>query len=151
MEWLAGLLALLQSLSCQPQPEPAWTLRGLDHTRAVAFQSGEPRLLSDVYAPGSPLLKQERRRLLAYVRDGVTLHGMELVVTSCTVLTDDADRQVLRVTDRLLPTRAEFADGTTRALPVDRPTRRDIELKRIAGEWRIWSIRPASIKPAERP
>src|SRR5699024_1637788 len=83
------------------------------------------------------------RRLLAYVRDGVTLHGMELVVTSCTVLTDEADRQVLRVTDRLLPTRAEFADGTTRALPVDRSTRRAIELTRIAGEWRIWSIRPA--------
>lgn len=144
MEWFAGLLAILQSLSCQPQPEPAWTLRGLDHTRAVAFQRGEPELLSDVYAPGSSLLRDERHRMLAYARDGVTLHGMELVVMSCTVLADEADRQVLRVTDRLLPTRAEFADGTVRALPSDRPTRRDIEMRRIAGEWLIWSIRPAA-------
>lgn len=140
MGWIASLIAVIQALTCTPDAEAAQTLRALDHRRAVSFATADMKLLTDVYAPGAAVLRIDRHRLLTYSRAGIRMRGMEMVTDSCRVIVDTADTKVLRVTDRLLPTRAVFADGTHRLLPTDHPSAREIELRRLDGRWLIRSV-----------
>lgn len=94
----------------------------------------------EVYAPGSAVLRRDRRLLAAYERRGVRLQDVRLELVRVRLVARDPGRARLRVVDRLTRPTAHTEVGEV-TLPQDLPTRRLIVLVRHGGEWRIAAVR----------
>ncbi len=133
--WLAAVASLVapDRVCCDG------LLGGLDHIRAEAFATSDQALLDHVYAPRSTARTADAAVIRAYERRGAHVTGADLIVMSCQVDDVAASRVRLAVIDRLAPARVVWADGTSRALPRDLPTRRTVTLVHTSEGWRIAS------------
>ena len=139
MEWFTLWLAAVASLLAPDDLRWAGVLGELDDVRAEAFATAEPALLDQVYVPGSTAGDADTALIRDYERRGAHVIGADLIVLSCQVA-EVTDRRVrLDVIDRLGPARVVWADGTSRSLPRDLPTKRTVTLVRTADGWRIES------------
>ncbi len=137
MEWISILVSAL--ISCLRSDEVRWAgvLDGLDDLRATAFATADPSLLGQVYVPRSRARADDAALIHDYERRGARVDGATLVLLSVRIRFERADRVELDVVDRLAQARVVWADGTTRALPRDLPTRRTVTLLHVSDGWRI--------------
>jgi hypothetical protein len=112
----------------------------LDGRRAMAWRTGRPSELSGVFVPGSPELAEDRRALRGYVDRGLVVRSVREGYDVEAVERRDPSTVVLLVVDRLEAAYAVAGSGATEALPVDRPTRHHIVLRRLGGRWLIARI-----------
>jgi hypothetical protein len=137
MDWLGLLVAALQSLVPPVDDGCTARLAGLDRARAEAFAQADAGLLDAVYVRGSPAARADAAVIRAYAGRDVRVEGAVLEVLSCRVVRSTPDAAELDVVDRLGAARAVWADGRTRDLPNDLPTRRTVSLVRTADGWRV--------------
>ena len=137
MEWFPVWLAAVVSLMASDDIRWAGVLGELDDIRAEAFAASDPALLDRVYAPRSRARAADAATIRDYERRGARVTGADLILVSCRVEEATAGRVELEVIDRLGPARVVWADGTSRALPRDLPTRRAVTLVRTPDGWRI--------------
>ncbi|MCW2798684.1 MAG: hypothetical protein JWQ70_156 [Aeromicrobium sp.] len=137
MNWLSILLAMLGSLASSPQLHWVGVLGGLDKERAAAFSAGDPALLDQVYARESSGREADAAAIRAYARRGGRVTGAELILLSCRLDDSTPQRVRLVVVDRLDAARVVWADGSSRSLPQDLPTKHLITLVRTTDGWRI--------------
>jgi hypothetical protein len=137
MDWIWVVLVAIRALSPAPDDEWATTLTGLDRVRAEAFATAAPDRLAEVYVTGSRGEREDAATIASYARRGGRVAGAELRIVSCRVVRSTADRAQLEIVDRLGPARVVWDDGTSTALPRDRPSRRLVTLQRTAEGWRI--------------
>lgn len=137
MNWLSVLITLLGSLAASPNLHWAGVLGDLDEARAAAFSAGDPTLLDGVYASDSSGRDMDAATIRAYARRGGHVHGAELTLLSCQVDDSSPRRVRLVVVDRLAAAEVVWADGSSRALPRDLPTKHVITLVRTSAGWRI--------------
>lgn len=141
MDWWWVLVVAIRAVSPDVDDQWATQLTELDRTRATAFATADPGRLDDVYAPGSGGRRTDAATIERYAaRDGRVL-GAELRVLSCRVVRATGDRVRLEVVDQLGPSHVRWGDGSTTALPEDRPSRREVTVVRTAEGWRIAEAR----------
>jgi hypothetical protein len=140
MDSVLALLWLLAAWVGGADDHPAClVLGGLDAARAQAFVSSDEQRLADVYAD-ERAARPDVEVLRSYRERGLRLHGMRLERRRCQVASDDPDRVVLDVVDRLAPTTVRTADGSWRRLPRDEWSRHTVVLRRVDDAWRIASV-----------
>ncbi|MDX6278675.1 MAG: hypothetical protein QOJ72_2803 [Nocardioidaceae bacterium] len=137
MNWLSVLITLLSSLASSPTVHWSGVLEDLDRDRAEAFAAGDPSMLDRVYAPGSASAQVDAAAIRAYAKRGGRVAGADLTLLSCRVRYSSRRRVDLVVLDRLAAAKLVWADGTSRTLPRDLPTKHHITLVRTSGGWRI--------------
>lgn len=137
MDWFSMFVSAVASLVSPDRVCCVGLLGDLDDVRAEAFATADPRLLDRVYAPDSAARDADAATIRAYEQRGAHVTGAELVVLSCRVKNASAERIRLDVVDRLGSARVVWADGMSRALPRDLPTKRTVTLVRTADGWRI--------------
>lgn len=137
MEWWSAWVMVLSSLLGSDDVRWATVLGELDHVRAEAYATADPRLLDGVYAVGSAGREVDTATIDDYARRGAHVVGADLALLSCRVEDASVDRVRLAVVDQLDSARIVWSDGTSRALPRDRPTQRVVTLVRAADGWRI--------------
>ena len=137
MNWLSVLLTLLASLASSPQVHWTAVLGDLDEARAAAFSAGDPSLLDRVYARGASGREVDAATIRAYARRGGRVTGAQLMLLSCRLDESSSRRVRLAVVDRLGAARVVWADGSSRSLPRDLPTKHRVTLVRTAEGWRI--------------
>lgn len=137
MNWLSILLASLGPLASSPDLHWAGVLGHLDEARAVAFSGGDVSLLDRVYAHGGAARNADAAAIRSYTRRGGRVTGAGLTLLSCHVDDSSPRRVRLVVVDRLAEARVVWADGTSRSLPRDLPTRHSITLVLMSAGWRI--------------
>lgn len=108
--------------------------------RDTAWCRGDPRLLRDVYAPGSPELAVDRAMLRAYRERGLRVTGVRMRFFVVEVELQRPGSAVLLVVDSLGRSVAHSRTGGARVLPEDLPTRHRIELREVGDQWRIARI-----------
>lgn len=118
---------------------PVEVLDAWDEQRAAAWSAGDVAGLRSLYTPGSAAGRADVTMLRAWQHRGLRVEGLRMQVFAVDVRRRTPERLVLDVTDRLvggvtLPGRV--------ALPVDRPSRHRVVLRRTAGEWRVVSSTP---------
>ncbi|MET1132717.1 MAG: hypothetical protein ABWX60_04780 [Aeromicrobium sp.] len=128
-EWIAALVAL-----AVPFTGRCDALTALDALRALAWTSGDERLLVRAYAPGTAGADVERLR--SWRERGIAVEGARTVRASCRVGATGVE-----VVERLGPTVAVFEDGTRHPLPTDAWDRRIVELAHRDGWWQIVRVR----------
>ncbi len=137
MDWWSLWATALVSLVASDELRWAGVLGELDDVRAEAFASSQPSLLDRVYAPDSAGAKADAAMIRDYQRRGAHVVGADMVLLSCRVAHTSADRVRLNIIDRLAASRVVWADGATRSLPSDLPTKRVVTLVRTGDGWRI--------------
>ena len=149
---VAGLAAvgLLQTgIGHEPAPAPMAAparsaaldvLHGWDDARSRAWATGDVAALRRLYVAGSAAGRADVRLLRRYLARGLVVRDMGVQVFAVRVLRHQPDRIRLVVTDRLTGGVA-VRDGRRTRLPQDRPTTRTIALRRVAGDWRVQSVR----------
>lgn len=125
------------------RPVTRWrhVLESLLARRASAYAEANAAALASVYLPGSAVLERDREILRDWHRRGLTVRGASVRLHSVHLVDHSPDRAVLRVVDRLAGAVAVATDGSTRALPHDRPTRHRVLLVKTVQGWRISSVR----------
>ena len=119
-------------------------LHDWDVSRAGAYAAGRPRLLRELYVPGSSAGRADVELLKRYQRRGLRVTGMRTQVLSVAVLEHRTGLWRLRVTDRLVGAVA-VGDGGSTTLPRDRPSGHEITLMRAErGRWRVAGVRDVS-------
>ncbi|WP_127480823.1 hypothetical protein [Nocardioides pantholopis] len=113
-----------------------WDLR-----RADAWAHGDARALGRLYAAGSVAGRRDAAMLERWSARGLRVDGLATQLLDLAVVEQGPTRLVLDVTDRVGGGEA-VGDGVRVDLPSDRPTRRRISLRVVAGEWRVASVRP---------
>lgn len=136
MEWWWTVLALVAHLG--PGEDERWArqLTALDLQRAQAFAHADPQRLEQVYA-SEQAAAADAATITGYRDRGGRVVGAVLVLDDVRVVRSTSERVELDVVDRLGPTRVVWDDGTSRALPSDRPTRRVVVLQLTDDGWRI--------------
>ena len=109
----------------------------LDHARAAALAAADTTLLGRVYARGSTGAELDAAAIRAYAERGGRVTGADLTLLSCRVEDSSGRRVALVVVDRLAAAKVVWADGSSRVLPRDLPTKHHITLVRTPGGWRI--------------
>lgn len=107
-------------------------LRGWDRARASAWERGDPAALRALYVRGSPAGEADVAMLRRWQVRGLRVHGMRMQVLGVELRARGPSRVVLVVTDRLV---GAVAVPGRLPLPRDQPTRRRLELRRVAGRW----------------
>lgn len=115
-------------------------LEAIDRRRADAWRLGDASLLKRVYQSGSPELIEDQTMLAGYRHRGLTVSRVDMRFLSVQVRERRPEDVSLIVVDRLGPAVAHDAAGPRQELPRDLPTRHEIELHRVGGEWRIARI-----------
>lgn len=128
-EWIAALVAL-----AVPSTGHCDALAALDAVRALAWSTGDERLLARAYAPDAAA--EDVARLRSWRERGIAIEGARTVRASCR----DAAAGI-EVVERLGPTVAVLEDGTRHRLPADAWDRRIVELAHRDGWWRIVRVR----------
>lgn len=129
-EWIAALVAL-----AVPSTARCDALVAVDVVRALAWTSGDERLLAAGYAPGAG--GDDADRLREWSGRGIRLEGARTLRASCR----ERGAHEVEVVERLGPTVAVLSDGTRQALPTDAWDRRVVELSQRSGWWRIERVR----------
>jgi hypothetical protein len=137
MNWLSALLTLLTSLASSPTVHWAGVLGELDHARAVAFAAGDTTLLDRVYVRRSAGAETDAAAIRAYAKRGARVTGADLRLLSCRVESSSKRQATLVVVDQLTTAEVVWADGSSRLLPRDLPTRHRVTLVRTPDGWRI--------------
>jgi hypothetical protein len=108
--------------------------------RERAWRRGDPSLLRDVYAPGSPELAADQAMLRAYRGRGLRVSGLRMRFFVVEVELQRPGSAVLLVVDSLGRSVAHGRAGGASGLPADLPTRHRVELREVGGQWRIARI-----------
>lgn len=137
MNWLSALIALLSSLASSPTVHWAGMLDVLDRERSAAFAAGDISRLDRVYARGSAGAALDAASIRAYAKRGGRVAGADLTLLSCRVRHSSSRRVDLVVVERLAAAKVVWADGTSRMLPRDLPTKHHVTLVRTSDGWRI--------------
>lgn len=119
---------------------PLMVLAAWDRSRAGAWRTGDPAALDRLYAPGSAAGAADRALLAAYAERGLRVTGLRMQRAAVVVLIAEADRTVLRVTDRVVGATATGRGGRA-ALPRDGWSMRTVVLARVGEEWRVVEVR----------
>jgi hypothetical protein len=108
-----------------PQPAPTeqppevtdWTqvVQSLYGTRAQAFNQVDAEALCEVYAPTSQVLAEDIELLQVYADAGVHTQGLAFEVVTAELVSQEAGRVVLQITDRLPPYQLVDSDGEVQA------------------------------------
>ena len=128
-------------------PEAVARLAAWDERRASAWAAGDVVALRALYVDGSRTGRRDVAMLRAWVGRGLVVEGLRSQVLSAHVLRDDdpGDRSVvLSVTDRTLGGVAVGA-GRRIALPADRPSTREVRLRRVEGTWLVDEVLAGSV------
>ncbi|MDP3967947.1 MAG: hypothetical protein Q8Q02_06670, partial [Nocardioides sp.] len=123
--------------------DPTAVLVAWDAARARAYARGRAGALARLYLPGSVAGHRDVRLLADYAARGLRVRGMRMEIARVEVLRDRSQTRLLRVTDRLVGSRAVRTDGTSYPLPRDRPSTRTVRLVHHDGAWRVASVGPA--------
>jgi hypothetical protein len=115
-------------------------LHDWDRSRARAWAAGDPAALRRLYADGSGAGLADARLLRRYVARGLVVRRMVMQVLAVRVLESGPRRIRMVVTDRLAGGVAVGGDRQLR-LPGDTASTRTLELRRVAGEWRMVAVR----------
>lgn len=115
---------------------PVAVLREWDRRRAAAWATGDVRRLRSLYVRGSRAAAADVGRLQRWESRGVRVSAIDTQLLRVRVVSADAHRTVLAVTDRVA--RVETTDR--RSLPDDRESSWRIVLRRIRGEWLVASV-----------
>jgi hypothetical protein len=108
-----------------PQPAPTeqppavtdWTqvVQSLYRLRAEAFNEVNAQALCDVYAPTSQVLADDIELLQMYTDAGVHTQGLDFEVVTAELVSQEAGRVVLQITDRLPPYQLVDSSGEVKA------------------------------------
>ena len=108
-----------------PQPAPTeqppevtdWTqvVQSLYALRAEAFNEVNAQALCEVYAPTSQVLADDAELLQLYADAGVHTQGLAFEVVTAELISQEAGRVVLEITDRLPPYQLVDSEGTVKA------------------------------------
>jgi hypothetical protein len=101
-----------------PPPTPAdWTtvVRELNEARATAFVDADPSELCDVYVPTSATLESDLELMNLYDSRGVRAQGLLFEVEKVTLVSQEAGRVVLEITDELPAYPLVDDEGETKA------------------------------------
>lgn len=116
-------------------------LHDWDRRRSRAWAAQDPAGLRRLYVVGSTAGSRDVALLREYADRGLRVPRLRMQVLRAAVVVDRPRRVVLRITERLAATEAELGGGSVR-LPRDHAQTRVVELRRVAGEWRLASVRP---------
>ncbi|MGB8651233.1 MAG: hypothetical protein WCD35_11285, partial [Mycobacteriales bacterium] len=117
----------------------------LDALRAAAFAGDSPALLAEVYAPGCPALAQDRAALAALARSRRTAVGVRHTLGAVTALASAPDQVLLEVREALAAYQVRSATGDVLERHPPGPSQRHrVVLRRVAGSWRVESVRSAA-------
>lgn len=150
MDLFWAVIMSIRQLSPAPDDQWAAALAQLDATRARAFAEADLRHLDEVYAAGSPAKLADAATISAYARRGGRVHGAQLRILSCRVVSVAERRVRLDVVEELGPSRVVWNDTTSSALPQDRPSRRVVTLVRTRVGWLIAGSRDVSPRRSAR-
>jgi Protein kinase domain len=108
-----------------PQPAPTeqppavtdWTqvVQSLYGLRTEAFNEVDAQALCDVYAPTSQVLADDIELLQMYTDAGVHTQGLDFEVVTAELVSQEAGRVVLQITDRLPPYQLVDSSGEVKA------------------------------------
>jgi hypothetical protein len=123
-------------------PDRRWSrvLRRLDERRNRGFAHADPRLLHQIYVPGSGLLARDARVIEAYAHRDLRIVGLRMTILALHVVRQSTSTAILSVVDRISHARAVDGAGRSRELPHDRPTAHRVTLRHLSGGWRIAAI-----------
>jgi hypothetical protein len=101
----------------QPPEVTDWTqvVQSLYTTRAEAFNEVNAQALCDVYAPTSQVLADDAELLQLYADAGVHTQGLAFEVVTAELVSQEAGRVVLQITDRLPPYQLVDSEGAVKA------------------------------------
>ena len=119
-------------------PAPADVLHAWDERRAAAWEHGDAAGLRSLYTDGSVAGRRDVAMLRAWSGRGLRVGGLRTQLLRVDARARTPYRLVLGVTDRVA---GGVAVPGRVALPRDRPTRHVVTLRRVAGEWRVSSVR----------
>ncbi|HEU5038212.1 MAG TPA: hypothetical protein VFT70_14480 [Nocardioides sp.] len=119
-------------------PAPADVLHAWDEHRAAAWADGDVAALRALYTDGSVAGRRDATMLRAWSTRGLRVDGLRTQLLRVDVRTGTPGRLVLGVTDRVV---GGVAVPARVALPRDAPSRHVVTLRRVAGEWRVSSVR----------
>lgn len=151
---VAGLTALDAADARRPEPRVSATsapaprtgsvalLAAWDQRRSAAWAAGDRAALDRLYAPGSAAGRADVAMLGRWTERGLRVTGLRMQVLAVEVRSAGLTRHVLEVTDRLAGGVAVGEEGRE-ALPADAWSTRRVVLTRVAGEWRVASVRTA--------
>ncbi len=122
-------------------PAPVVVLAAWDDRRAEAWARGSPRLLARLYTPDSVAGRDDRTMLRAWMRRGLSVHGLRTQLLSVDELAHTRSTWTLRVTDRLVGGVA-VGSGVRLPLPADNASTRTVRLRLVDGQWRVAEVRP---------
>ncbi len=114
-------------------------LREWDGRRAAAYAAGSVGRLRRLYVPG--VGAGDVRLLKSYVGRGLVVEGMRTQVLTLQVLRQSPRQLRVRVTDRLVGAAARWPGGSL-PLPRDRPSTRELTLRRQEGRWLMAGVSP---------
>ena len=129
------------ALATAPAGSPALdVLHGWDAARSHAWATGDAAALRRLYVAGSAAGRADVRLLRRYLARGLVVRHLRMQVFAVRVMRRDDGILRMRVTDRVAGGVAVAGRHRLR-LPVDRPTTHTIVLRRVAGAWRVASVR----------
>ena len=129
------------ALASAPARSPALdVLHGWDDARSHAWATGDAAALRRLYVAGSAAGRADVRLLRRYLARGLVVRHLRMQVFAVRVMRRDDGILRMRVTDRVAGGVAVTGRHRLR-LPVDRPTTHTIVLRRVAGAWRVASVR----------
>jgi hypothetical protein len=124
-----------------PARSPALrVLHSWDDARSGAWATGDAAALRRLYVGGSAAGRADVRLLRRYLARGLVVRHLRMQVFAVRVMRRADGILRMRVTDRVAGGVAVTGRHRLR-LPVDRPTTHNIVLRRVAGEWRVASVR----------
>jgi hypothetical protein len=154
----AGVLRLTDAAGPRRQPaEPGPSADGVlrndtlsvlhawDRRRSRAWADGDVRALRGLYTASSMAGVRDCAMLRLWRDRGLVVRHLTMQVLDVRVRGRTAGRVVLVVTDRLTGAVA-VGSGVRRDLPADRASTHTVALRRIAGEWRVSSVRDETLR-----
>ncbi len=124
-----------------PDPDD-WrqVLSALDQRRTVAFATGNPAVLAEVYAPSSPALRRDGAMLERLRAVGARTSGLRLDVVSLRPLRVEPRQAVLLVRDRRPGYVLIERSGRRLSRPARGPASWRVTLVRVGDDWRMYDV-----------
>ena len=118
-------------------------LHAWDARRAEAWSRSDAQALRHLYVDGSVAADHDVSMLRAWRARRLVVRRLRTQVFAVRVVRSGRGVLVLRVLDRV--TGGEITGrGAVRPLPTTTPVRREVELRRIGGTWRVAGVRALS-------
>lgn len=135
--------------TASPGAEALAILHAWDVRRAGAWAAGDVRALGELYTEASEAGRRDRAMLRRWVDRGLHVREMRVQVIGAQARVHTNEQLILVVTDRLAQAEAVGAAraGVRHLLPQDTASTWTVSLRKIAGEWRVESVR-AQASPA---